>query len=205
MARPTGLNPPDRRFQQRAARRCRSRRSTDDEATPPVWLQPADRQPAARAGQPEDVHEGFAGRPRRGRPELFVALDLGPPHGGRPLPAGVLERADVGGGALPRPDARNVRDGRTPIVTRRSSRRWSPAFSTSAPVASSSGTEPAGPRTSITPTATSSHRPGSGSRSLTTAIRVIKALWTESPATYDGPYFQVKDAYCEPRPTRSRR
>jgi alkanesulfonate monooxygenase SsuD/methylene tetrahydromethanopterin reductase-like flavin-dependent oxidoreductase (luciferase family) len=35
---------------------------------------------------------------------------------------------------------------------------------------------------------------------LDDAIRVIKALSTESPATYQGPYFQVKDAYCEPRP-----
>ena len=35
---------------------------------------------------------------------------------------------------------------------------------------------------------------------LDDGIRVIKALWTESPATYTGPYYQVRDAYCEPRP-----
>jgi alkanesulfonate monooxygenase SsuD/methylene tetrahydromethanopterin reductase-like flavin-dependent oxidoreductase (luciferase family) len=35
---------------------------------------------------------------------------------------------------------------------------------------------------------------------LDDAVRVIKALWTQSPATYRGPYFQVEDAYCEPRP-----
>ena len=31
-------------------------------------------------------------------------------------------------------------------------------------------------------------------------IQVIRALWTQSPATFDGTYYQVKDAYCEPRP-----
>jgi alkanesulfonate monooxygenase SsuD/methylene tetrahydromethanopterin reductase-like flavin-dependent oxidoreductase (luciferase family) len=35
---------------------------------------------------------------------------------------------------------------------------------------------------------------------LDDAVRVIKALWTESPATYHGPYFRVDEAYCEPRP-----
>lgn len=32
-------------------------------------------------------------------------------------------------------------------------------------------------------------------------IRVMRALWTERPATYDGPYYHVKDAYNEPQPT----
>jgi alkanesulfonate monooxygenase SsuD/methylene tetrahydromethanopterin reductase-like flavin-dependent oxidoreductase (luciferase family) len=31
-------------------------------------------------------------------------------------------------------------------------------------------------------------------------IQVIKALWTETPATFEGQYYRVKDAYCEPRP-----
>lgn len=35
---------------------------------------------------------------------------------------------------------------------------------------------------------------------LDDGVRVIKALWTEAPATYKGPYYEVKDAYCEPRP-----
>jgi alkanesulfonate monooxygenase SsuD/methylene tetrahydromethanopterin reductase-like flavin-dependent oxidoreductase (luciferase family) len=35
---------------------------------------------------------------------------------------------------------------------------------------------------------------------LDDAIRVMKALWTESPATYKGTHYEVKDAYCEPRP-----
>ena len=35
---------------------------------------------------------------------------------------------------------------------------------------------------------------------LDDAIRTIKALWTEAPATHAGPHFGVKDAYCEPQP-----
>ena len=35
---------------------------------------------------------------------------------------------------------------------------------------------------------------------LDDAVRVIKALWTDAPATYKGPYYEVKEAYCEPRP-----
>jgi len=35
---------------------------------------------------------------------------------------------------------------------------------------------------------------------LDDAIRVIKALWTQSPATYKGTHYEVADAYCEPRP-----
>lgn len=31
-------------------------------------------------------------------------------------------------------------------------------------------------------------------------IQVMKALWTQAPATFEGQYYQVKDAYCEPRP-----
>jgi alkanesulfonate monooxygenase SsuD/methylene tetrahydromethanopterin reductase-like flavin-dependent oxidoreductase (luciferase family) len=32
------------------------------------------------------------------------------------------------------------------------------------------------------------------------AIEVIQALWTQSPATYHGTYYDVEGAYCEPRP-----
>jgi len=35
---------------------------------------------------------------------------------------------------------------------------------------------------------------------LDDAVRVIKALWTDAPATYHGPYFHVEDACCESRP-----
>lgn len=31
-------------------------------------------------------------------------------------------------------------------------------------------------------------------------IRVIRALWTESPANFEGEYYRVKDAFGEPRP-----
>lgn len=32
-------------------------------------------------------------------------------------------------------------------------------------------------------------------------IEVMRALWTQSPATYEGEYYRVKDAYCVPQPT----
>jgi alkanesulfonate monooxygenase SsuD/methylene tetrahydromethanopterin reductase-like flavin-dependent oxidoreductase (luciferase family) len=32
------------------------------------------------------------------------------------------------------------------------------------------------------------------------AIKIILKMWHESPATFEGKYYQVKDAYCEPRP-----
>jgi alkanesulfonate monooxygenase SsuD/methylene tetrahydromethanopterin reductase-like flavin-dependent oxidoreductase (luciferase family) len=35
---------------------------------------------------------------------------------------------------------------------------------------------------------------------LDEAIRVMRALWTEAPATFEGQYYRVQDAYCEPRP-----
>jgi len=31
-------------------------------------------------------------------------------------------------------------------------------------------------------------------------IKVMRALWTERPANFQGEYYKVKDAYCEPRP-----
>ena len=35
---------------------------------------------------------------------------------------------------------------------------------------------------------------------LSEAIELIKLMWTEAPASYQGQYFQIADAYCEPRP-----
>jgi alkanesulfonate monooxygenase SsuD/methylene tetrahydromethanopterin reductase-like flavin-dependent oxidoreductase (luciferase family) len=32
------------------------------------------------------------------------------------------------------------------------------------------------------------------------AIKLMRTMWTSSPATFDGTYYHVKDAYCEPRP-----
>lgn len=31
-------------------------------------------------------------------------------------------------------------------------------------------------------------------------IEIVQKLWTEAPATYEGKYYRIKDAYCEPRP-----
>jgi alkanesulfonate monooxygenase SsuD/methylene tetrahydromethanopterin reductase-like flavin-dependent oxidoreductase (luciferase family) len=35
---------------------------------------------------------------------------------------------------------------------------------------------------------------------LAEAIEVIRAMWTQSPATYHGTYYNVENAYCEPQP-----
>jgi len=31
-------------------------------------------------------------------------------------------------------------------------------------------------------------------------IQICQKLWTESPASFDGKYYQIKDAYCSPQP-----
>ena len=35
---------------------------------------------------------------------------------------------------------------------------------------------------------------------LEEAVQIVKVLWTESPASFEGTYYRIKDAYCEPRP-----
>jgi alkanesulfonate monooxygenase SsuD/methylene tetrahydromethanopterin reductase-like flavin-dependent oxidoreductase (luciferase family) len=44
--------------------------------------------------------------------------------------------------------------------------------------------------------------PGAGVRidQLDEAVQLIKAMWTQSPATFQGRYFQVTDAYSNPHP-----
>ena len=37
-------------------------------------------------------------------------------------------------------------------------------------------------------------------RQLAEAVQVIRALWTQTPASFVGRYYQVEDAYCEPKP-----
>jgi alkanesulfonate monooxygenase SsuD/methylene tetrahydromethanopterin reductase-like flavin-dependent oxidoreductase (luciferase family) len=32
------------------------------------------------------------------------------------------------------------------------------------------------------------------------AVKLMRCMWTSSPATFEGTYYHVKDAYCEPRP-----
>jgi len=36
---------------------------------------------------------------------------------------------------------------------------------------------------------------------LEDAVQIIRKLWTESPATFKGKYFQIEEAYCEPMPS----
>jgi alkanesulfonate monooxygenase SsuD/methylene tetrahydromethanopterin reductase-like flavin-dependent oxidoreductase (luciferase family) len=44
--------------------------------------------------------------------------------------------------------------------------------------------------------------PGAGARveQLDEYVQIIKALWTEERATFEGKHYRVKDAYCEPKP-----
>lgn len=35
---------------------------------------------------------------------------------------------------------------------------------------------------------------------LAEAVQIIRKMWTETPASFDGVYYRIKDAYCEPRP-----
>ena len=35
---------------------------------------------------------------------------------------------------------------------------------------------------------------------LEEAVRIAKLMWSESPAGFEGTYYRIKDAYCEPRP-----
>ena len=35
---------------------------------------------------------------------------------------------------------------------------------------------------------------------LAEAIELIRALWIDAPASYNGEHYQINDAYCEPRP-----
>jgi alkanesulfonate monooxygenase SsuD/methylene tetrahydromethanopterin reductase-like flavin-dependent oxidoreductase (luciferase family) len=44
--------------------------------------------------------------------------------------------------------------------------------------------------------------PAAGTRveQLGEAIDVLRAMWTQSPANYEGRHYRVRNAYCEPRP-----
>ena len=46
------------------------------------------------------------------------------------------------------------------------------------------------------------YAPGEKIRRLGEACEVIKRLWTETPANFDGKYYQLKNAYCEPKPVQ---
>ncbi len=44
------------------------------------------------------------------------------------------------------------------------------------------------------------YKPGERIRRLGEACEVIKRMWTETAPTFEGKYYQIKDAYCEPKP-----
>jgi alkanesulfonate monooxygenase SsuD/methylene tetrahydromethanopterin reductase-like flavin-dependent oxidoreductase (luciferase family) len=37
-------------------------------------------------------------------------------------------------------------------------------------------------------------------RQLEEAVQIIRALWSETPATFTGQYYRIQDAYCVPKP-----
>jgi alkanesulfonate monooxygenase SsuD/methylene tetrahydromethanopterin reductase-like flavin-dependent oxidoreductase (luciferase family) len=43
-------------------------------------------------------------------------------------------------------------------------------------------------------------RPAVRIAQLEEAVQIIKQLWTASPTSFTGKYYQITDAYCEPRP-----
>jgi alkanesulfonate monooxygenase SsuD/methylene tetrahydromethanopterin reductase-like flavin-dependent oxidoreductase (luciferase family) len=45
--------------------------------------------------------------------------------------------------------------------------------------------------------------PSAGTRvaQLSETIDILRAMWTQSPANYEGVHYQVRNAYCEPRPS----
>ena len=43
-------------------------------------------------------------------------------------------------------------------------------------------------------------RPAVRLAQLEETVEIVKAMWTQSPASYAGKYYQIKDAYCEPTP-----
>ncbi|HEY5005219.1 MAG TPA: LLM class F420-dependent oxidoreductase [Ktedonobacteraceae bacterium] len=46
------------------------------------------------------------------------------------------------------------------------------------------------------------YKPGERIRRLGEACEVVKLLWTETTANFDGKYYQLKDARCEPKPVQ---
>jgi F420-dependent oxidoreductase-like protein len=46
------------------------------------------------------------------------------------------------------------------------------------------------------------YTPGERIRRLGEACEIIKRMWTETTPSFEGRYYQVKDAYCEPKPVQ---
>lgn len=42
--------------------------------------------------------------------------------------------------------------------------------------------------------------PGERVEQLEEALQIIQALWTESPASFEGKHYRIRHAYCEPKP-----
>lgn len=42
--------------------------------------------------------------------------------------------------------------------------------------------------------------PGRRVAELGECARILKAMWTQTPATFEGRYYSINDAYCEPKP-----
>jgi alkanesulfonate monooxygenase SsuD/methylene tetrahydromethanopterin reductase-like flavin-dependent oxidoreductase (luciferase family) len=42
--------------------------------------------------------------------------------------------------------------------------------------------------------------PGTRVEQLAETIEIVRALWTQSPATYHGKYYHIENAYCSPQP-----
>ena len=45
-------------------------------------------------------------------------------------------------------------------------------------------------------------KPGARIRRLEEAVRIVKLLWTEESPSFDGQYYQVRNAYCSPKPVQ---
>lgn len=46
------------------------------------------------------------------------------------------------------------------------------------------------------------YRPGERIRRMGEACELIQRMWTEATPNFEGKYYQVKDAYCEPKPVQ---
>lgn len=45
-------------------------------------------------------------------------------------------------------------------------------------------------------------RPATRIRRLSEAVQIVKSMWTEPHPSFEGRYYQIKDAYCSPKPVQ---
>lgn len=45
-------------------------------------------------------------------------------------------------------------------------------------------------------------RPAVRIAQMSETVQIMRQMWTESPATFEGKHYQIKNAYCEPRPEK---